>query len=100
MANAKSSSITQWHLRLCPSFRCAINDIYNSITGLTLRDVTGIDGWALSKRHDLRAEFSEDALREVFELPAPIEQKEPDPIDTADETISLRILSYLDDLQD
>lgn len=99
----KMPSPPQLHSGICdyaPAFRSVINDIYNSITGLTLRDVTGIDGWALSKRHDLRTKFSEDALREVFELPAPVEQKEPDPVDTADEKISLRILSYLDDLQD
>ena len=93
----------QLHSGICdyaPAFRSAINDIYNSITGLTLRDVTGIDGWALSKRHDLRTKFSEDALQEVFELPAPMEQKEPDPVGTANEMVSLRILSYLDDLQD
>lgn len=93
----------QLHSGICnyaPAFKSAINDIYNSITGLTLRDVTGIDGWALSKRHDLRTKFSDDALREVFELPAPMEQREPDPVATADEMISLRILSYLDDLQD
>ena len=99
----KMPSPPQLHSGICdyaPAFRSAINDIYNSITGLTLRDVTGIDGWALSKRHDMRSKFSDDALREVFELPAPMEQKEPDPVDTANETISLRILSYLDDLQD
>jgi hypothetical protein len=93
----------QQHSGICdyaPAFRSAINDIYNSITGLTLRDVTGIDGWALSKRHDLRNRFSDDALQEVFELPAPMEQKEPDPVDAADETTSLCILSYIDDLQD
>jgi hypothetical protein len=62
--------------------------------------VSGIDGWALSKRHDLRNRFSEDALREVFELPAPVERKPQEPATPADEMISLRILSYLDDLQD
>jgi hypothetical protein len=34
-----------------PSFRTAINDIYNSISGLTLYDVDGTShGWALSRR--------------------------------------------------
>jgi len=93
----------QLHSGICdyaPAFRSAINDIYNSISGLTLRDVTGIDGWALSKRHDLRNRFSDDTLREVFELPAPMEPKEPDPVGAADDAISLRIMSYIVDLQD
>ena len=96
-------SAPQVHTGVCdyaPSFRSAISDIYNSITGLTLKEITGIDGWALSKRHDLRARFSEDALREVFELPAPVERKESDTVTAANEAISLRILSHLDDLQD
>lgn len=96
-------SAPQLHSGICdyaPAFRTAINDIYNSITGLTLRDVSGIDGWALTKMHNLRNRFSEDALREVFELPAPVEEKERKPVPPADETVSLRILSYLDDLQD
>lgn len=95
----------QLHSGICdyaPAFRSALNDIYNSITGLTLRDVTGIDGWALSKARDLRTRFSDDALPEVFELPAPVEveQKVHKPVAAADEIISLRILSYLDDLED
>lgn len=99
----KIPSPPQLHSGICdsaPAFRSAINDIYNSITGLTLRDVSGIDGWALSKRHDMRTKFSDDALREVFELPAPVEQKDRDPISAADEAISLRILTYLEDLKD
>jgi hypothetical protein len=98
-------SAPQVHSGICdyaPNFRSAINDIYNSITGLTLEDITGIKGWALSKRDDVRNRFSNATLQEVFELPATIEQKEPDPDPgaTAEETISLKILSHLEDLQD
>lgn len=32
-----------------PAFHSAINDVYESLTGLTLFDVTGKHGWALSK---------------------------------------------------
>lgn len=35
-----------------PAFRAAVNDVYNSISGLTLFDVDGKrHGWALSKHH-------------------------------------------------
>lgn len=32
-----------------PAFRRGIDDIFNGVSGLTLRDVTGLNGWALSK---------------------------------------------------
>ena len=34
-----------------PAFRTAISDIYNSVAGLTLFDVTGIHGYALSRNY-------------------------------------------------
>jgi hypothetical protein len=34
-----------------PAFRAAISDIYNSVSGLTLFDVTGLHGYALSRHH-------------------------------------------------
>lgn len=35
------------------SFRSAINDVYNIMPGLTLYEVTGLHGWALSRhRHN------------------------------------------------
>lgn len=37
----------------CPAFRAAINDIYNSVLGLTLFDISGKShGWALSKHRE------------------------------------------------
>jgi hypothetical protein len=103
-------SAPQLHSGVCdyaPAFRSVIDDIYNSITGLTLRDVSGRDGWALSKRHDMKTKFSNDELREVFEMEATEHQNQQDPKATADkaktagdEAISLMILSHLDDLED
>ncbi|RDL41615.1 uncharacterized protein BP5553_01594 [Venustampulla echinocandica] len=63
-------SAPQVHAGVCdyaPAFRSAIGDISNSITGLTLRDVTGRDGWALSKNAGPNDDtYDEDAI----ELPA------------------------------
>ncbi|CAG8957700.1 hypothetical protein HYFRA_00000035 [Hymenoscyphus fraxineus] len=60
--------VNEVHSGVCdyaPSLRSAIDDIYNSITGLTLHDVTGRWGWALSKNDHGPGEH----LREVIELP-------------------------------
>jgi hypothetical protein len=93
-------SAPQVHSGVCdyaPAFRSAINDIYNSIQGLTLKDVSGKSGWALSKH----AEEDHMSL-EVHELPVPDEnerQKET-PTMSSHEAICLRILSHLDDEDD
>ena len=93
-------SAPQVHSGVCdyaPAFRSAINDIYNSIQGLTLKDVSGKSGWALSKHAE------EDHMSpEVHELPVPDDddvQKE-NPSMSSHETICLRILSHLDDEDD
>lgn len=100
-------SAPQLHSGVCdyaPAFRSIINDIYNSINGLTLWDVSGIDGWALSKKRDSRTKFRDDVVQEeVFELPALVtdmHQKDSNSTTAAEEAVRLRILSYLEDLQD
>jgi hypothetical protein len=63
-------SAPQVHNGVCdyaPAFRSAIDDIYNSVRGLTLREITGRDGWALSKHAG--PDDPEDALHEIIELP-------------------------------
>lgn len=73
------------------AFRADINDIYNSVSGLTLFDVSGKHGWALSRHKSL--------------LPQPVLKLGgllPD-LDAAKRTIddvSLRILREIDSLED
>lgn len=61
--------VNEVHTGVCdyaPAFRSAIDDIYNSITGLTLFDITGRWGWALSKNDHGPGEH----LQDMTELPA------------------------------
>jgi hypothetical protein len=63
-------SAPQVHDGVCdyaPAFRSAIDDIYNSVRGLTFKEVSGRDGWALSKHAG--PDDSEDELNEIIELP-------------------------------
>lgn len=63
-------SAPQVHAGVCdyaPAFRSAIGDISNSIAGLTLRDVTGRDGWALSKNAGPDDDTDDE---DMIELPA------------------------------
>jgi hypothetical protein len=64
----------QGSCNFAPAFRSGIWDIYNSSTGLTLQDVAGIDGWALSKRHNAQPRLSHDGMQEVYELLPPWSQ--------------------------
>lgn len=73
------------------TFKAALNDISNSIRGLTLYDVSGQHGWALSKH--------EDAPRE-----STIKSVEQKPNDGASERgiadVALGVLTQLDTLED
>ncbi|EPE35029.1 hypothetical protein GLAREA_10724 [Glarea lozoyensis ATCC 20868] len=63
-------SAPQVHDGVCdyaPAFRSAIDDIYNSVRGLTFKEVSGKDGWGLSKHAG--PDDSEDDLHEIVELP-------------------------------
>ncbi|KAG0645191.1 hypothetical protein D0Z07_9178 [Hyphodiscus hymeniophilus] len=92
-------SAPQVHSGVCdyaPAFRSAINDIYNSIQGLTLKDVSGKSGWALSKHAE-----EHHMSPEVHELPVPDEDdQQVMPPMSSHETICSRILMYLDDEND
>ena len=98
-------SAPQVHSGVCdyaPAFRSAINDIYNSITGLTLRDVSGRDGWALSKHAGPTENRYDDLSREVVELEAPLEyhREANEAVAMSNEEICLRILWHIDNLDD
>ncbi|KAI9649391.1 hypothetical protein NHQ30_001966 [Ciborinia camelliae] len=94
----------QTHIGVCdfaPNFRSKINDISNTIVGLTLHDVSGQHGWALSKGNGPQNTFSE----EVFELPAQVSTKESiveaeRAKEATRNAVSLHILSLLDNLED
>ncbi|KAL3418838.1 hypothetical protein PVAG01_09059 [Phlyctema vagabunda] len=95
-------SAPQVHTGVCdyaPAFRSAINDISNSITGLTLRDITGRNGWALSKHAGPTEDRYADISREgPHELPATIQPKK-ERISMSSEA-AYKILSELDNLDD
>jgi hypothetical protein len=98
-------SAPQVHSGVCdyaPAFRSAINDIYNSVAGLTLRDVSGRNGWALSKHAGPTEDRNDNLARDVVELEAPLEYPKETRKAAAlsNEDISLRILSHLDDMSD
>ncbi|KAF7862697.1 hypothetical protein EAF04_007570 [Stromatinia cepivora] len=94
----------QTHIGVCdfaPNFRSKINDISNTIIGLTLHDVSGQHGWALSKGKGPQDMASE----EIFELPAQVSTKEcivevEKVKEATRDAVSLRILSLLDNLED
>lgn len=85
-----------------PLFRNAINDVYNSVTGLTFRDVSGKDGWALSKHAAPTADHDDHMARDLVELEAPLKSvKETKRVAAmSNEEINFRILSHLDDMPD
>lgn len=98
------SSPPQTHIGVCdfaPNFRNKINDISNTIVGLTLHDVSGQHGWALSKGKGPQ----NIASGEVFELSAQVSTKgcivEAEKAKEATrKAVSLRILSLLDNIED
>ncbi|KHO01332.1 uncharacterized protein MAM_00333 [Metarhizium album ARSEF 1941] len=94
------SPMSPVHRGVCdpsPAFRTAIADIYNSVTGLTLHDISGKShGWALSKHRMLdpqtiqatglsRMAASDDNYSVATEFP---------------NSIRLQVLSEIDDLTD
>ncbi|KAE8454417.1 hypothetical protein EG329_000039 [Mollisiaceae sp. DMI_Dod_QoI] len=84
------------------AFRSDINDIYNSVQGLTLRDITGRNGWALSKHAGPTEGKTSDLARDLVELEAPLEYAKETKRSEAlsNEDINLRILSHLDNMDD
>jgi hypothetical protein len=98
-------SAPQVHSGVCdhaPMFRSAINDVYNSVTGLTLRDVSGKNGWALSKHAGPTENHNDHMVRDLVELEAPLEvpKETKRAVAMSNEEISFRILSHLDVIDD
>lgn len=81
----------------CPAFRSALNDIFNSVSGLTLYDVSGRShGWALSKHKE--REPQTHAITGLNRMAA----KDPNHSVATEfpETIRLKVLSAIDSLDD
>ncbi|KAH6656898.1 hypothetical protein BKA67DRAFT_173296 [Truncatella angustata] len=88
------ASPPQTHTGPCdfaPAFRAAINDIYNSLSGLTLFDVSGKHGWALSRHKSMTPQ---PVLKVGVPTPDSSVAKR-----TTDDVI-LRVMRHLDDLND
>lgn len=91
-----------------PAFRSAMDEIYDSVSGLTLYDVSGRAGWALSKdseRSNTLSDGPQGATKtaSISELSAPQDGTAAggDSGTAADDdAITLRILTHLDDIKD
>ncbi|KAL2062261.1 hypothetical protein VTL71DRAFT_6527 [Oculimacula yallundae] len=97
-------SAPQVHSGVCDyvaAFRSNIDDIYNSVRGLTLYDVSGKNGWALSK-HANAPENRLDDYGDQVENDVPLEYTRNTRRQTAtwSEDISLQILTHLSNMQD
>lgn len=80
-----------------PAFRAAINDIFNSVSGLTLYDISGKShGWALSKHTQ-----TEPQKRDTWGLHrmAINDQSVHSVATEFPESVRLKILSYISDLK-
>lgn len=81
-----------------PAFRAAINDIFNSVTGLTLHDISGKShGWGLSKHRE--AEPQERVTLRLDRM-AGNDRNHHSVATEMPENIRLKVLSYIDDLDD
>lgn len=101
----QTPSAPQVHSGVCDHaylFRNAINDVYNSVTGLTFRDVSGKDGWALSKHRAPTDDHDAHMGRDLMELEVPLESVKETNREAAmsNEEITFRILSHLDEMDD
>jgi hypothetical protein len=88
------ASPPQAHRGVCdfaPSFRTAMNDIYNSVSGLTLFEISGKHGWALSKHKSVLPQA-------VFKIGAPLPDLEA--VKRAREKVALTIMGHLDSIED
>lgn len=81
----------------CPALRSALNDVYNSVSGLTLHDVSGKShGWALSKHKE--REPQTHVMAGLKRMAA----KDPNHSVATEfpETIRLKVMSQIDSLDD
>ena len=81
-----------------PAFRAAVNDIFNSVSGMTLYDISGKShGWALS-RH--RASEPQEKVTWGLERMAVNDRADHGVATEFPESVRLKVLSYIDDLDD
>lgn len=81
-----------------PAFRAAINDIFNSVSGMTLYDISGKShGWALSKNRELEPQ---ETVPWGLTRMAVNDRSHHSVATEFPENIRLKILSYIDDLDD
>lgn len=81
----------------CPAFKSALNDVYSSVSGLTLHDVSGKShGWALSKHEINKPQML--AMSGLKRMAA----KDPNHSVATEfpETVRLNVLSKIDNLDD
>lgn len=80
------------------TFRAAVNDIFNSVSGLTLYDVSGKShGWALSKHHESEPQ---ETVTWGLNRMAVNDRSHHGVATEFPEHIRLRVLSDIDDLDD
>ncbi|KAK7985167.1 hypothetical protein PG988_002789 [Apiospora saccharicola] len=100
----------QGHGGVCeyaPVFRSAINDIYNSVQGLTLFEVSGQHGWALSRHKIDLPQLTLTATKIVSPLEAAAAAATPMTIADGMQTreaamakVAFRIMKYVDSSRD
>ncbi|CAH0018619.1 unnamed protein product [Clonostachys rhizophaga] len=82
----------------CTTFRAAINDIFNSVSGLTLHDVSGKShGWALSRHRETEPQ---EVYKWGLSRMAGTDQAAHAVANEFPENVRLKILSDIDDLDD
>lgn len=80
------------------SFRAAVNDIFNSVSGLTLHDVSGKShGWALSKHRETEPQ---EVITWGLDRMAANDRNHHSVATEFHEHVRLKVLSYIDDLDD
>ena len=80
------------------AFRAAVNDIFNSVAGLTLHDVSGKShGWALSKH---RQTEPQEVITWGLDRMAANDRNHHSVATEFHEHVRLKVLSYIDDLDD
>jgi hypothetical protein len=78
-----------------PTFRSAINDIYNSVSGLRLDEVSSV--FLQQDGPESTEDLDHDPVEDVHELETIPSERAPF---SSHEAVCLRILSYLDDIDD
>ena len=80
------------------TFRAAVNDIFNSVSGLTLYDISGTShGWALTKHREAEPQ---EVMRWGLNRMAVNDRSHHGVATEFPEHIRLKVLSYIDDLDD